>query len=239
MPLNKVKTGSNMYQGWIDFTHNHLAGACPHACTYCSTQDLARRFPNLHARYSGPPRLVGKELAVNYGTGKTIFMENCSDLFAGGIDQLVISEILFHCHKYPGNTYVFQTKNPRRAGEFLNQFPPRYFIGTTAETNHSHNYWTYGMAPLPKQRLRELAALAIPGENKFVTIEPIFKFDLGYFVKMLLWPNPGVIYIGADSKKHGLPEPTGEEIGALIKALRESGQKVVLKSNLKRLYAGK
>lgn len=255
MPLNKVKPGSNMYQGWITHTHNHLAGACPHSCTYCSTQDMARRFPVMAERYIGPSRLIEKELLVDYGkrwrpdkdspwrTEKTIFVENCGDLFAEGINASWIISILQHCREYPENTYVFQTKNPRRIEnpemlfKFIQIFPPRFMIGTTAETNWFDSNISY-IAPHINQRLDALAALGIPSKNKFITIEPIMEFSIKYFLPMLLKANVPTIYIGADSKGHGLPEPTGPEIGELIKGLRDAGKKVILKSNLKRLYDG-
>lgn len=41
--------------------------------------------------------------------------------------------------------------------------------------------------------------------------------------------------IGADSKHHGLPEPTKEEVLALVKVLEDNGVHVNKKSNLDRL----
>ena len=237
MPLNKVKPGSNMYS-WVTHTHNHLAGACPHRCTYCSTQDMARRFPAIDDRYSGPPRLVEKELLVNYGTGKTIFAENCSDLFAEEIPSELIYDILHHCSCFATNTYVFQTKNPGRINEPDEDFRfPRYFlIGTTAEGNFDEPDQT--QAPHVFERLKGLRRLNCPPDRKFITIEPIQRFFLDDFLPMLISARAQTIYIGADSKKHGLPEPTGQEIKALIDALRSAGMTVEMKSNLKRLYAG-
>jgi protein gp37 len=175
-------------------------------------------------------------LAANYGTGKTIFVENCSDLFADGIDAHWIGAILSHCRHAPENTYVIQTKNPSRVREFVFLFPPRFLIGTTAESDN--HYVMMSKATAPALRMFYLSDLAIPRENKFLTIEPIMSFDAGIFIGMILGADVGKIYIGSDSKNHGLPEPTGEEIGELIRALRDAGQTVILKSNLKRLYEG-
>ena len=237
MGLNKVEPGSNMYD-WITHTHNHLAGACPHACNYCSTKDLARRFSVMRERYSGPVRLIEKELAVNYGSGKTIFLENCGDLFAEGIPGFWIIDILEHVNKYPTNTYVFQTKNPFRLWMYFYLFPPNFLIGTTAESNFAEP--SRSQAPPAHERLRAMKLLSshlhCPTERKFVTIEPVLWFSVQDFLPMLLDANVGAYHIGADSKKHGLPEPTGMEIAALVEGLREAGKKVVLKSNLKRLY---
>ena len=245
--MNKVKPGSNMYQ-WVTHTHNHLAGACPHACTYCSTQDLARRFPAMAERYSGEPRLLSMEFGVDYNkrwrptpdsewrTEKTIFMENCSDLFADSIDGFWIIDILKHAAQYPGNTYVFQTKNPGRVNTWIPSFPPHFLIGTTAESNR--HYQSMSISPTPMERMKAMRFLAIPEDQKFLTIEPVLRFNVGQFVAEIIQSYVGTIYIGADSKNHGLPEPTGEEIGELVRALREAGKTVVLKSNLSRLYKG-
>jgi protein gp37 len=235
MPLNKVKPGSNMYD-WVDFTHNHLAGACPHACTYCSTQDMARRFPAMHDRYSGPPRIIEKELSVNYGSGKTIFVENCSDLFAGGIPGDMIVSVLNHLLEFPNNIYFIQTKNPGRVINFYYGLPVKCLVGTTAETNR--NTVEFNRAQSPWLRMNSLHEFRIDPVRKFLTIEPIMKFDLDQFVTGILWADVGKIFIGADSKNHHLPEPTGPEIKALVEGLRKAGKKVVLKSNLKRLYQG-
>lgn len=257
MPLNKVGPG-NMYQDFVTHTHSHLAGECPHKCQYCYVQDMARRFPVLAKRYSGPPRLVEKEFSVDYGkrwgpyegslydkdTGlrlrkKTIFVENCSDLFADGIKSQWIDIILSHCCDYPENTYVFQTKNPGRINHFLNKgpyFPPRFMIGTTAES--ASVQYSFSNAPRVCDRLHAMKEIPVSPENKFVTIEPIMDFRVSGFLSDLLYSTAQTFYIGADSKRHGLPEPTGEEIGALVSALREAGKGVILKSNLKRLYKG-
>jgi protein gp37 len=172
-------------------------------------------------RYSGPPRIVEKELRVNYGlpwrpedsfnwrTDKAIFVENCSDLFAEGVLGGWISEVLYHCNKYPQNTYVFQTKNPARVRTYLIEFPPRYLIGTTAESNRMYS----GNAPRPSARLRDLEKIGCDPSKKFITIEPILKFDFSFFYDFLLATGVKKIYVGADSKGHGLPEPTGGRFG--------------------------
>ena len=240
MPINKAK--GNMYN-FVSHTHNHLAGACPHQCTYCAIQDMARRFPVLRERYSGPIRVVEKEFNVKYdekilrrdgGTYPgTIFMENCSDLFAEGVSPYQIHSILSHCRDWPENTYVFQTKNPGRVGPILAFFPPKFMIGTTAECNRYSPMLSY--APTPPERLEAMRAIEILRERKFVTVEPIVEFDHDIFLDMLLASGAGTVNIGADSKKHGLPEPTGREIDLLVGDLRQAGITVRLKPNLKRL----
>ena len=64
--------------------------------------------------------------------------------------------------------------------------------------------------------------------------EPIFDFDLDELVKLVVTANPEWINIGADSKKHNLPEPSKEKIKKLITTLQLKTD-VKLKDNLKRI----
>ena len=73
------------------------------------------------------------------------------------------------------------------------------------------------------------------GYKTMVTIEPIIDFDLNPFVKMIAKCKPEWVNIGADSKSHGLPEPSAQKVWKLIFALEDAGIEVKQKSNLKRL----
>ena len=231
MPLKPVKAGSDMYQGWITHTHSHLGGACPHACSYCYVQ--RNRF-GVPARYQGEPRLIESELAVNYGSGKTIFIEHMNDMFAEGIKDEWIKTILNHCKKYPNNTYVFQTKNPRWDGmEYLIKNISSLMIGTTIETNRDIPS-LITKAPQPLIRLHMFKALT--GLVKtFITLEPLMNCDVDVMAEWLKHIKPSFVNIGADSKKCGLPEPPAEKVRELIARLQEAGLTIKEKSNLKRL----
>jgi len=79
--MSLKKSNGNMYP-WVTHTHSHLGGECPHACTYCYVDNPRFGRP---AKYTGPIRLLEDEFKVNYGTGRTIFVENCNDLFAAAV----------------------------------------------------------------------------------------------------------------------------------------------------------
>ncbi len=83
-------------------------------------QILLRRQSTLGRpeKYRGEIRLVESEFDTNYGSGKTIFVENCNDLFAVGVPSEFVERVLGHCRAWPENTYVFQTKNPGRVSAF-------------------------------------------------------------------------------------------------------------------------
>ena len=228
--MNKQK--GQMYE-WITHTSTHLAGKCPHGCEYCSIQDLQRRFPE-KLPYSGPLRLKEKEFAVNYGTGKTIFIENCNDIGALAVPYKYQERIFNHCCEYPDNTYTCQSKNPHVFLEHFSRIPPKALLGTTIETNRETNR---GNAPYRNYRFNTIHRAKISGAKTFITIEPIMDFDVQEFGTLIVLAEPSFVNIGADSKGHGLPEPSMEKVAALIDLLAGAGIEIREKHNLERLRA--
>lgn len=230
MPLTKSR--GNMYE-WVTHTHNHLGGACPHGCWYCYVDNPRFGRPD---RYKGDVRLIESELLVNYGKGKTIFVENMSDLFAAGIHPDWIHAVLYHCRKYPENHYVIQTKNPGRVLKFLDlpKDTKLFTIGTTVESDMWH--MCMNESPHPEKRIDAIREIRERSFNCFITVEPILKFTHPKsFSGLLAYANPSFINIGADSKGKGLSEPSEEEVASLITLLKEQGMDVRLKSNLFRI----
>jgi hypothetical protein len=227
----KPATG-NMYP-WVTHTHSHLAGACPHACGYCYVQALERRFKT--GRWTGPVRLDEPEFSVNYGKDRTIFVEHLNDLCAAGVPDDFISRILNHTAAYPANTYVFQTKAPERMVDWLDRLPPQWMLGTTIETTLP---LLGNQAPTPDARARGMETIRqrVSDATLFVTIEPIQE-EL-HVPTLLHWLDtirPTFVNIGADSKGHGLQEPSAEEIRDLIAGVQELGLEIRQKTNLARL----
>lgn len=228
MPLTK-STG-NMYS-WVTHMHTHLGGKCPHQCSYCY---IGKSRYGIIPRYEGAIRIIEKELKVNYGEGKTIFIEHMHDMFADGIPTGYILSILEHCNKYPKNIYVFQSKDTVRMLNFVRFLPPRCMIGTTIETNR--NLDTISKAPSPILRMVGMRHSKLYNKiiHKFVTIEPIMQFDLDVMLMWLTYIQPDFINIGADSKKCRLPEPTKQEVKDLIKGIQDAGLTIRIKNNLNR-----
>ena len=225
MPLTKAR--GNMYP-WVTHTHTHLGGECPHKCSYCYVNGMSSK-PSVAAKYTGPLRLIEKEFEINYGKGKTIFMEHCNDVFAEGAMPFV-GPIIHHAMLNPNNTYVWQTKNPRGFRRF--DFPCNSIFGCTIETNRKI---ACSLAPSPENRVAPMIwARQIYGRT-FITIEPIMDFDVDEFGQLLVDIRPTFVNIGADSKGHNLPEPTAINIFALMAKLRANRIEVRLKTNLQRL----
>lgn len=212
--LNK-QTG-NMYP-WITHTWNPIKGKCPHDCAYC----YMKRFPQKELR------LDEKSLG-NIGDGNTIFVGSSTDMFADSVPYKWINRVLGHCH-YFDNTYLFQTKNPKRFVEFI--LPEKTILGTTIETTLSGSDYRFSKAPSVDDRAIAMANLRMP---KMVSIEPIMKFDIDCMVLWIKDIKPKFVSIGADSKGHNLPEPTKEEIEELVAKISKFTE-VKTKSNLKRL----
>jgi DNA repair photolyase len=212
---------------WVSHTHSHLGGECPHRCSYCYVDSPRWGRPE---RYKGPLRLIESEFNVKYGTGKTIFIENCNDLFAADVPDSFVRRIMAHCSLWPENTYVFQTKNPGRYTKGWG-FPPKSIIGTTIETNR--DIGEISRAPSPTSRA--LSMLYISGVPKFVTIEPVLDFDTDLFAALINGVQPFFVNLGADSKGHNLPEPTVEKIMQFTEKLKEYGIELREKHNLQRL----
>jgi len=223
------KSVGNMYP-WVTHTHCHLGGECPHKCVYCYVDHFPFGRP---AKYQGPLRITEKELSVKYGSGKTIFIENCNDLFAEAVPYEFISKIISHCCEHPMNTYVFQTKNPKRFECFIRDLPGERILGTTIETNRHYLGWS--SAPDPIERAR---AMNMIQARKFITIEPIMNFDVDILTSWIDLIRPEFVNIGADSKGHNLPEPSADKVSSLIKNLKGCGIEIREKHNLHRLLGG-
>jgi DNA repair photolyase len=210
--------------------HVHLAGECSHKCIYCYVDSKKFGRP---VKYTGPLRLIEKEFNVQYGSGKTIFIENCNDLFASDVPVDFINKILEHCSRWPFNTYVFQTKNPIRFfDKNLISFPPISMFGTTIETNREID--NIGNAPSPKQRYEAMLKFN-KNQSTFITIEPVLDFDVDILAKWIYEIDPRFLNLGADSKNHNLPEPTIDKIHNLVAELHRYGIELREKHNLKRL----
>ena len=102
-------------------------------------------------------------------------------------------------------------------------------FGTTIETDRY--FERISEAPdIPKR----VEAMKRMKGKKFVSIEPILRFDLEKLVRMVWEIHPSFVTIGADSKNHNLLEPGSDQVRELLKRLSKFTE-VRAKSNLKRL----
>ena len=227
MALTKSK--GNMYP-WVTHTHSHLRGECPHACPYCYVQAIGKRFGG--DTHRGLLRMDFNQLDISYGSGRTIFVEHAADLFATAVKTGWIDLILDHCRRWPGNSYVFQTRNTDRAAFWAAMLPQGCMLGTTIETNRK----APGYAPHPKHRARGLMrCLYSETVTRFVTIEPVLDFDTDDLLELIDIAQPEFVNIGADSKQSSLAEPSADKVLSLIEGLGKLGTEIRQKTNLDRI----
>ena len=202
-----------------------------HACPYCYVRAISRRFGG--TAHTGALRLKTDELKVRYGSGRTIFVEHSNDLFQEQVKRWWLDLILGHCGDWPDNTYVFQTRNVGRMVNWFPWLPDRVILGTTIETDND----APGAAPHPHDRALGMKMLkgALPSPLRFVTIEPILDFNVDGMLALLERASPDFINIGADSKGHGLEEPSAEKVLELIDGIGKMGIEIRQKKNLERI----
>jgi len=172
-------------------------------------------------------RFVESEMKTNLGEGNFIFVGSSTDMWC--YQSLVnwILNTLAHCCKYK-NRYLFQSKDPARFLRFIEFMPDDYILGTTIETNRDYEL---SQAPTPEARALAMYDLPMP---KMVSIEPIMDFDLDTLASWIVQIRPEFVSIGADSKRHNLPEPPAIKIQHLLEELQRFTT-IKVKSNLSRL----
>lgn len=220
--MGKNKTTGNMYD-WVGPRWNPVGGACPIGCTYCYVNRLKHQYPQIAAKYSGPPRLTGPW--PRFKKGEVVFVCSCTDLFAMPDD--IVGKVLTHCDKNYDATFVFQTKVPGEALEWLALAVGEFFflVGTTIESDRIKDF---------RSRSEGIAELREMNCKTFVTVEPVLAFTKDFAAK-LIGLSPCFINIGADSGNNHLPEPTKDETLQLIADLRAAGIEVRIKPNLRRI----
>ncbi len=201
----------------VTHTWNPIKGKCPHGCSYCYMNNIPQRKT---------PYLSSDELSTFLGTENFIAVGSSTDIFANLHPADWIYRILNCCKEFPRNRYLFMTKNTERLAQF-NFNDPNLNVCATIESNCIHEEFM-GKAPTPQERAKHML------KNQIIAIEPIMDFDLTEFIDLIKSCEPKYVYIGADSKRNGLPEPSKEKVQELIKGL-ESFTKVHLKKNLNRI----
>lgn len=221
------KPSGNMYP-WA-YTWNPLAGECRHKCSYCYREPLKKTYRAIDLKYSGNPRIVDRELSKipRIPEGYRLFVCSMTDLFASDVPSNIIRRILAHCRKYP-NPYLFQSKNPARFREFIDDFPQNTILGTTIETNKEELIDTE--APNPKERYEAMKDLSFP---KMISVEPVMDFDVDILSQWIQDIKPEFVSIGADSKDKNLSEPVEVKLIELMQLLENVDIKC--KKNLERI----
>lgn len=211
----------NMYNT-ITHTWNAISGKCMHDCAYCYIKKWGHQR-SLHIEQS--------EFNTDLGSNNVIFVGSGTDMFANNVSPNWIVRILDYCDKFD-NHYLFQSKNPANILKYIDHPVFRKSeLGTTIETNR---YYPTVMqnAPFILERVDAMEIIAKRGMTTYVTCEPIMDFDLKSMVDLICRCQPKRVFIGRNTWSNiSLPEPTNEQIAALITTLRKITN-VELKKNV-------
>lgn len=215
--------GRKRIHDFITDTHNPLVG-CRHYCVYCWARKLAetrlRRFEQYKDGFDHI-RLIPDKLHY-IGRNQGVFVCDMGDMFGAWVPAEWISRILEALRKAnPTNTFFFESKNPVRFKEFIDEYPKTAILSATIETNRDYELTK---APIPASRIDAMRELRNLWNGKIhIAIEPIQKFDESfiYDIKSI---RPDIVSVGWNNRKDfdgKLPEPTIEEVDILIGRLGE------------------
>lgn len=240
---------------------------CNFDCLYCSSKRLNKRFksmgdPTVPRRLKGEwtkfpnsdneylKRFILPNAGVfisPYNDIMTIPDEDINSIFGKIYDTSEYwfdRDVIGHKEKSQFNV-ILQTKNPTKYFDYLGLIPEDSWLGTTIETDSAlYCDWNISKAPRPEERYFAMAG--IPNNfNKYVTIEPVMKMNnlmknelldekIIYWIKNI---KPRLVFLGCDTGKNNLPEPTNDELIALIYGLYDAigVEKVFLKKNIRRI----
>ena len=218
----------NMYK-FINYTWNPIKGACHHNCKYCYMKQIN---PN-----ASQPRLAEYEFSTDLGKGNSIFIGSSTDMFAENIPSEWITQVLEFCHKKQDsekpNTFLLQSKNPKRFLEFISHpLMKRVVFCTTIESNRTYPE-IMNNSPNIEDRVLAMEELAKQGFRTILTAEPLMQFDLEAMITAIKRCCPRLVNIGRNTCRNiQLPEPTAEEVQLLIAELNLF-TKVHVKDNAK------
>lgn len=192
---------------------------CSYNCTYCEKSfkaQMKRQKQNCLLCYQYVPHVHEDRLFNKLPKTKgDEFIWACASSDINFCPPQWMEDILAMVRTMPKKTFFFQSKNPAVFG--LYDFPDNTLIGITLESNRY--YPRISQAPQPEYRYKIFKDIEHP--RKVVTIEPILKFDLGTLSQWVKEIAPERVYIGYDTKKCKLPEPSLMKVKSLISHLQQ------------------
>ena len=221
------KSSGHMYE-FVHYTWNPIKGKCLHDCSYCYMKQINP--------YATLPRIAEFEFETNLGKGNSIFIGSSTDMFAENIPSEWIVRVLDFClqrnNPEKSNTFLLQSKNPKRFLEFIHHpLMDHVVFGTTIETNRFYPE-IMNKAPKIEDRVEAMEKIANLGFRTMVTAEPLMQFDHTDMVSIIKRCQPRLVAIGRNTRRDIiLPEPTSEEVLLLVDELKKCIPKVHIKDN--------
>lgn len=208
----------NMYEDAIK-RWNVVVG-CEYECIYCKKSfkaQLKRQLHNCIKCYNydvhfHPERLM-QSLPLTKGDE---FIWACASGDITFAEKEWMDKILERVKQLSNRTFFFQTKNPICFNRY--KFPENCILGITLETNRGANYKLISKALQPSFRYKDFLKIDFP--RKSITVEPILDFDVGVLAMWIYNIRPERVYVGYDTKRNNLSEPSMEKTDLLINELK-------------------
>lgn len=205
------------------FTWNVFVG-CKFNCDYCKPsfqRQMRRQIHNCELCGNYIPHFHEERITKKYMDKKLQETEGDQFIWVGSSGDISFIKnedmdlILMAIRQYPNKTFFFQTKNPSWFNNW--EFPENVILGITLESNI--HYSLISEAPKPRKRVVDFYFVDHP--RKFITIEPVLKFNFSKFLSWIRDIRPERVYVGYDSKDCRLPEPPLGVVKELIYELRK------------------
>ena len=208
---------SRMYEvnGTRVRTWNPFVG-CNFNCSYCYAPEIYKRFSKCEQCKAFTPHFHPERLQQKFKPNEIVFVCSMGDISFASIEQQ--NAILEVIRSNSQTTFYMQSKEPRCFLRFSN-VPDNLVLGTTVETNRYSNDNT----DCPLFRLLSLHLIDV---NTYITIEPIFDFDVDIFIDWLKEIHTEFVYVGYlnpewKAKKLQIPEPSLMKTLELIEELKK------------------
>ena len=213
-PQNKI--------GWCDGTLNPIKGLCKMNCEWhgipCYATSYHKRFPDrqkIELRLDVFDKLDNIDPAV-------WFVSSTHEIFGDWIEDKWIDCILASCLDHSEHTFLFLTKNPKRAVTY--PFPNNCWLGVSMTT--IFEMWRYSTL--------QDKVLVSDANHTFVSLEPLLgmfqKGNFDWFGFHPEWIVAGALSQGHRPVKKYLPSPLW--ISELVRMCSDWKIPLYLKNNL-------
>ena len=178
---------------------------CRFNCVYCVQREQAKRQKHRCEKcYTYEPHLHLERLSEKFKAGENVFVAAMGDIIFATHEQW--GAFLEVIRNFPQTTFFLQSKNPQCFIRGI-VYPQNVVLGTTIETNR--NTYAYSDAIRTVYRYEAMREI---NHRKYLSLEPIFDFDLDILLGWTKEIAPEFVYVGyldklSRAKKLQLPEP--------------------------------
>ena len=234
---------------WCDYVWNPVWGCLKYPpCKYCYARKIAKRFAKQVAEKQFKNFVIDETMSIyevqkwkdkmkenlyyflptwlpeNF---KKSFPKEPSRIFVNSMSEIYFWEkewmnaVLEKIKKYPQHTFMFLTKFPQVYKNY--NFPKNCWLGITiTDTTNADCFKCQSFHRYVKNNI------------KFISFEPLLKFDTCKFAIHCMSPPPDWIIVGAQTNPY--KPPKREWVEGIIKSAKKLNVPIFLKDNLYKAY---